>query len=223
MVASHAYYGSDAVMSSFLGNHDLPRFISIATARTWTPALWLHSGVRECPPGIVTEQEPTTGCSGRSPCWAGPEVPLLYYGDEIGLPGANDPDNRRMMPWDGLTEPQEALRTQVRALFTARAESVALRRGDVAAADASDSHLVLRRSAGTEVAYGAGICERGQSDVAPSRRGLLTDALSEESFDATGEVVTVSLPARSSRLLVPRGLWARLRRSFRRVAAPLAR
>ena len=136
---------------------------------------------------------------------AGPEVPLLYYGDEIGLPGANDPDNRRMMPWDGLTEPQEDLRTQVRALFTARAESVALRRGDVSVADASDSHLVLRRSAGAEVAYGAVNLANAAVEVTLPLPGggSLTDALSEESFDATGEVVTVSLPARSSRLLVP--------------------
>ena len=29
-------------------------------------------------------------------------APLIYYGDEIGLPGAGDPDNRRMMQWTGL-------------------------------------------------------------------------------------------------------------------------
>ncbi len=207
MVASHAYYGSDAVMSSFLGNHDLPRFISIASGANLdtcpdgsTPASW------ECPPGIVTEQEPYDRLlRAFTLLAAGPEVPLLYYGDEIGLPGANDPDNRRMMPWDGLTEPQEALRTQVRALFTARAESVALRRGDVSVADASDSHLVLRRSAGTEVAYGAVNLANAAVEVTLPLPGggSLTDALSEESFDATGEVVTVSLPARSSRLLVP--------------------
>ena len=28
-------------------------------------------------------------------------VPLIYYGDEIGLPGAGDPDNRRLMQWSG--------------------------------------------------------------------------------------------------------------------------
>ncbi|MFN7209899.1 MAG: alpha-amylase family glycosyl hydrolase [Aggregatilineales bacterium] len=27
-------------------------------------------------------------------------VPSVYYGDEIGLAGENDPDNRRCMPWD---------------------------------------------------------------------------------------------------------------------------
>ena len=28
-----------------------------------------------------------------------PGVPCIYYGDEIGLPGGDDPDNRRTMPW----------------------------------------------------------------------------------------------------------------------------
>lgn len=27
-------------------------------------------------------------------------IPLLYYGDEVGLTGGEDPDNRRAMPWD---------------------------------------------------------------------------------------------------------------------------
>jgi alpha-glucosidase len=29
-----------------------------------------------------------------------PGVPCIYYGDEIGLPGGDDPDNRRCMPWE---------------------------------------------------------------------------------------------------------------------------
>ncbi|HMA60476.1 MAG TPA: alpha-glycosidase [Halanaerobiales bacterium] len=29
-----------------------------------------------------------------------PGIPMVYYGDELGLKGGKDPDNRRCMPWD---------------------------------------------------------------------------------------------------------------------------
>ncbi|MDZ7671975.1 MAG: alpha amylase N-terminal ig-like domain-containing protein [Halanaerobiales bacterium] len=31
-----------------------------------------------------------------------PGIPMVYYGDELGLKGKKDPDNRRCMPWDKL-------------------------------------------------------------------------------------------------------------------------
>ena len=31
-----------------------------------------------------------------------PGSPCIYYGTEIGLDGNNDPDNRKVMPWDGI-------------------------------------------------------------------------------------------------------------------------
>ena len=197
-------YGAHHLMGNITGNQDRPRFTSLADGtldvhedmkfQGWTRDIQHGDAVGYKRMQLLTAYLMSV-----------PGIPCVYYGDEIADVGGNDPDNRRMMPWDGLTEPQEALRTQVRALFTARAESVALRRGDVSVADASDSHLVLRRSAGTEVAYGAVNLANAAVEVTLPLPGggSLTDALSEESFDATGEVVTVSLPARSSRLLVP--------------------
>jgi glycosidase len=34
-------------------------------------------------------------------------VPLIYYGDEMGLPGAADPDNRRPMRFGNDLNPRE--------------------------------------------------------------------------------------------------------------------
>jgi glycosidase len=69
-----------------------------------------------------------------------PGIPFLYYGDEIGMAGGNDPDNRRNMVWTDALAPlamgettlngeQQALRTYLQALGTTRARSMALRRG----------------------------------------------------------------------------------------------
>lgn len=33
-----------------------------------------------------------------------PGVPVIYYGDEVGLEGGEDPDNRRPFPWDRVDE-----------------------------------------------------------------------------------------------------------------------
>ena len=57
-----------------------------------------------------------------------PGVPCVYYGDEIGLVGAADPDNRRCMPWDE-SEWNTDLRAWYQRLIHLRRHSPALSRG----------------------------------------------------------------------------------------------
>ena len=55
-----------------------------------------------------------------------PGAPCIYYGDEIGLRGGNDPENRGAFPWDeGRWE--AGLRDSVRAMTRLRATEPALR------------------------------------------------------------------------------------------------
>ena len=68
-------------------------------------------------------------------------IPQLYYGDEIGMPGAGDPDNRRDFPggWredaqnafseQGRTREQQDLFAYVKELLRLRREHEALRNG----------------------------------------------------------------------------------------------
>lgn len=57
-------------------------------------------------------------------------VPMIYYGDEVGLTGAGDPDNRRMMPLDQQLSPaQKQVRDHFSKLTALRAAHPALRYG----------------------------------------------------------------------------------------------
>ena len=57
-----------------------------------------------------------------------PGVPCIYYGDEIGMTGRNDPYNRACFDWD-QDHWDQALRGLVQNLAKLRRESPALRRG----------------------------------------------------------------------------------------------
>ena len=59
-----------------------------------------------------------------------PGIPVIYYGDEIGMPGGNDPDNRRMMRFEGLSENEMATREITSYLTGLRKASMALTYGD---------------------------------------------------------------------------------------------
>jgi glycosidase len=59
-----------------------------------------------------------------------PGIPIIYYGDEIGMTGAADPDNRRMMRWGkNVKEVEKELRMQISRLIDIRNTHSALRYG----------------------------------------------------------------------------------------------
>jgi len=77
-----------------------------------------------------------------------PGAPCLYYGDEVGLTGGNDPECRGAFPWDKARwEP--GLRDSVRALFRLRNAEPALRDGPLTVVGSADSAVAFERAAGS--------------------------------------------------------------------------
>ncbi len=75
-----------------------------------------------------------------------PGTPCIYYGDEVGMEGGKDPDNRRAMPWDTKLWDRETL-AFYKAAIAVRKEHAVLRRGDfqtVAADDTTGIYAFLR-------------------------------------------------------------------------------
>lgn len=93
-------------------------------------------------------------------------TPCVYYGDEIGMDGGDDPDCRRTMIWDPA-ERDEELRQFVTDLIDLRSESRALRRGTMrfVVEECRGDALVFRRSTNSPAETMFVAINRGQEHV----------------------------------------------------------
>jgi len=145
-------YG-DALMSVFGGNHDIPRLATEMTGGGWGP--WANTPDYLAQGGDeVTQQrviEDMTFVLGF--VLTQPGVPLLYYGDEIGLAGDGDPDNRRTMMFaPDLSANQRALLAVSQELGQLRQELKSVRDGDLTTLWVEDELYVYARTEASEMA-----------------------------------------------------------------------
>lgn len=202
-------YPQGTINSPFLGNHDVPRFISIAAGQIENDSgaqAWFR-------PPAETVTDPLAFARARfafTTLLTIPGVPLIYYGDELGLPGAGDPDNRRFMKWSGLSSDEAALRAHVQKLGVARRTSVALRRGRWVPVAASDDLLVYRRP--TNGADAIVIINRGPAREvavpldgwAAQRQRTWRDVLGGAEQMVGGASVTLSVGEQTSAVWLPK-------------------
>ncbi|GAB4115383.1 MAG: hypothetical protein Fur0014_17690 [Rubrivivax sp.] len=134
-----------------------------------------------------------------------PGAPAVYYGDEVGLSGGDDPDNRRPFPWaDEGGQPDESLHAEFRRLIALRHELPILRRGTLGAPLWADAHLiVLPRTLGAQQAITATNNHREprRADVA-AKEGTWVDRLSGERFTARDGRLAFEVPGRWGRILL---------------------
>ena len=79
-----------------------------------------------------------------------PGLPVIFYGDEIGMPGGNDPDCRRMMKFESLNDQEIKLKKEVSYLLKMRSNSLPLIYGNLEWKEISDHRLAYSRSYGNE-------------------------------------------------------------------------
>ncbi|HYP51308.1 MAG TPA: alpha-amylase family glycosyl hydrolase, partial [Pyrinomonadaceae bacterium] len=85
-------YPNPDVLVTFLGVHDMPRFMNEPGATI--------EGLKLAQTLIMTSRG----------------TPLLYYGDELAMPGGNDPDNRRDFPGGFAGDARNAFTPQGRTI-----------------------------------------------------------------------------------------------------------
>lgn len=199
MLARDHLYRDASSLVTFLGLHDVPRFMnepgaSVASLKAAFTFLATARG-----------------------------TPLVYYGDEIAMPGGGDPDNRRDFPggWKedarsafesaGRTADQESVHAHVEALLALRQATPALRRGRTVNLHVADKAYVYARlhegrpavvAINTDAAGVALDVPAGPAGLADG--GPLADRLgSGATARVEGGRLRIALPARESAVFVP--------------------
>jgi cyclomaltodextrinase len=148
---------------NLLGSHDTPRFLTESGGEVWR--LRLATVLQLTFPG----------------------APGIYYGDEVGLEGHDDPGCRGAFPWD--SDPaKHVVHQTIRQLTALRRSEPALTVGEWRPVDATSDLIVFERVLGTrrlvvginrssrsaliaaaasEILWGEGRLQRGLFEVAP--------------------------------------------------------
>ena len=138
------YYGDHHLMGNITGNQDRARFISYASGDVkfdedakkagWTRNIEMSDTTAYDKLAMLHAFNLTT-----------PGIPCIYYGDEYGSIGANDPDNRRMMKFDGLDKHEKALKKKVTELIHLRKNSMALLYGSTKINTENEIMIITRK------------------------------------------------------------------------------
>lgn len=176
----------------FEGNHDVPRFITSAggSAQKLKLAFSILFTIRG--------------------------TPEMYYGDEIGMEGQGDPDNRRDFPggWaadahngftaSGRTPQQQDIFQHVQSLLRLRAAHPALRSGDLKEIFVDQTALIYSRDSGEDrVLVAINNADQTRTIALPAffHSSLLPLWPAESpQADAAGTSMHIEIPARSAEI-----------------------
>jgi len=209
MMSHDRLYPDSNRLVTFLGLHDVGRFMS----------------------------EPGASADGLKLAWTflmtARGIPMIYYGDEIGMKGGNDPDNRRDFPggWpgdprnafeaSGRTADEQAVFQHLQRLTAVRAENQCLRRGRMENLFASDQQWAYARIGDRETAVVVLNNDRSPAQVTfavPLPDGLeLRDALGSGTVaHVVAGKLDIHLSARSGIVLIPNKTTASVPKIWKR-------
>ncbi|MBI5527723.1 MAG: hypothetical protein HY897_15440 [Deltaproteobacteria bacterium] len=163
---------SGALMSNFMGNHDVKRALTFAGGD--------YARIRMAQTFLLTS----------------PAIPLIYQGDDIGMEGGDDPYNRKMMEFSGLDAGQAETLSHLQRLGTYRKKSRALRYGTRTTLESGATIWAYRMKDGADEVIV--ILNRGgqmSKTYSTPLSGTLADIVSGNPVAVSNGQVTVTVPA----------------------------
>ncbi len=142
---SFKYYGHHHLMGNITGNQDKPRFMAYAGGdlrfdEDSKRAGWTRNITVTNPLGYEKLK------SFMAFTLTIPGIPVIYYGDEIGMTGANDPDNRRQMRFKLTNEDEKEVKATVARLTKLRRNTIELSYGDFRWLHVDDDIMAFART-----------------------------------------------------------------------------
>ena len=181
-----AFYGA----MNFLGTHDTPRILTLLGAEH-IPAAKEERAAFALSPAQLARGRAKLRLAGML-LYGFPGSPTLFYGDEAGMQGFEDPLNRGTYPWG---REDTGLLDFFRALGRLRKERRSLQSGSLTYIYAQGGGLVITREhegETTMVALNAG--DEALTLTLPLPRGTAEDGLTGQRFLAVNGQLRLSLP-----------------------------
>ena len=181
-----AFYGA----MNFLGTHDTPRILTLLGAEH-IPAAKEERAAFALSPAQLARGKAKLRLAGML-LYGFPGSPTLFYGDEAGMQGFEDPLNRGTYPWG---REDTGLLDFFRALGRLRKERRSLQSGSLTYIYAQGGGLVITREhegETTMVALNAG--DEALTLTLPWPRGTAEDGLTGQRFLAVNGQLRLSLP-----------------------------
>jgi neopullulanase len=186
MLARDHLYHDSSILVTFFGLHDVQRFMNESGATI--------EGLKLAQTFIMT----TRG------------IPMIYYGDEIAMPGGPDPDNRRDFPGgfpdNKRTDKENEIYEHVKQLTALRSRLEPLRRGRLVHLYTSEQQYAYARKTDRAIVLVAinndnkpAAMEFDVSRIGLTDKTLLTDQLGiSKDVEIEKSMIKVNLPARSA-------------------------
>lgn len=190
-----AFYGA----MNFLSTHDTPRILTVlgytgawpqdraGRAGTALNPVQLRLGLQRLRLAALV-------------MYAFPGSPTIFYGDEAGMQGFEDPFNRGTFPWENE---DRALTAYFRRLGALRTERASLQRGSIEFLRAEGAVLAFRRVYGAETTLA--VCNASAEPVSlelPWDAGAAKDAITGRHYYAQGSVLRLPLEGFEGLLLI---------------------
>jgi len=147
MKKSFASFGYNNLMGNIMDSHDKVRFMAYADGAITRQGVDTREMAWNNPPTVRNPRSYEKAKLYLAYMLTVPGLPVIYYGSEFGMTGADDPDNRRMMRFgDSLSVYEKLMLADTRKIVRMRNQHSALRYGDFLTLQADTAIYAYLRS-----------------------------------------------------------------------------